>query len=68
MASASQEEPSAQSCRGRRGYGKDSHEHGPPVLVAQAEDTRVRDPGLPKEEAVVHRQDEDRQDLNLMYI
>ena len=52
-------------CRGRRGYGKDCHEHGVPVLVARAEDTRVRDPGLPTEEAIVHRQEEDRQDLNL---
>lgn len=30
---------------------KDSRGHGTPALVAQAEDTRVRDPVLPKEEA-----------------
>ena len=63
---ASQEEPSAGSRRWRRGYRKDSHEHGAPVLVAQAGDTRVHDPILPKEEAIGHRQEEDRQDLNLL--
>lgn len=37
--------------QGKARVRKDLREHGAPALVAQAEDTRVRDPVLPMEEA-----------------